>query len=127
LFTLANYANVFLLIGFVIFAIIQTRSKIVRDLSLRLHPAAAVMVHPLPVITSFCPNMSFCPQKASNAAQNIGGLEAPGFPSVEKLEEFDWKKTEPLKLRPFKPMYYLTMGKLFDGHRRLLLLRLTWC
>lgn len=82
---------------------------------------------PLPVLTSFCPNMSFCPQKASNAAQNIGGLEAPGFPSVEKLEEFDWKKTEPLKLRPFKPMYYLTMGKLFDGHRRLLLLRLTWC
>jgi hypothetical protein len=44
LFTLANYANVFLLVGFVVLAIIQTRSKIVRDLSLRLHPAAAVMI-----------------------------------------------------------------------------------
>jgi hypothetical protein len=63
LFTLANYANVFLLVGFVIFAIIQTRSKIVRDLSLRLHPAAAVMIHLLPVITSFCPNMPFVLRK----------------------------------------------------------------
>ena len=57
----------------------------------------------------------------SNAAQNLGGLEAPGFPPVEKLEGFDWKKAEPLKLRPFKPMYYLTMGEFFDGYGRLLL------
>jgi hypothetical protein len=33
LFTLSNYANVFLLVLFVIIAIIQTRSKIVRSLS----------------------------------------------------------------------------------------------
>jgi hypothetical protein len=27
------------------------------------------------------------------------------------LPDFDWRTTEPLKIRPFKPKYHLTMGK----------------
>jgi len=30
--------------------------------------------------------------------------------TVVPLKDFDWKTTEPLKLRPFKPKYHLTMG-----------------
>ncbi|KAL1968326.1 hypothetical protein VTN77DRAFT_1855 [Rasamsonia byssochlamydoides] len=37
-------------------------------------------------------------------------LEAPGFPPIEPLKNFDWKTTEPLKFRPFKPKYHLTMA-----------------
>lgn len=29
---------------------------------------------------------------------------------IEPLENFSWKTTEPLQLRPFKPVYHLTMG-----------------
>lgn len=36
-------------------------------------------------------------------------LDAPGFPQVEPLMTFDWEKAEPLKIRPFKPKYHLTM------------------
>ncbi|KAG5287455.1 DUF3445 superfamily domain-containing protein [Histoplasma capsulatum G186AR] len=32
------------------------------------------------------------------------------FPPVEPLRKFDWEKTEPLKLRPYKPKYHLTMA-----------------
>jgi hypothetical protein len=68
LFTLANYANVFLLVGFVIFAIIQTRSKIVRGLSLRLHLAAAVMIYLYLLSRSFvltCPLSSESVQRGA--------------------------------------------------------------
>jgi hypothetical protein len=70
LFTLANYANVFLLVGFVVFAIIQTRSKIVRDLSLRLHPAATVMIHLHPLSNIFvltCPLSSESVQRGAES------------------------------------------------------------
>lgn len=30
---------------------------------------------------------------------------------VDTLVDFDWKTTEPLKHRPFKPKYHLTMGR----------------
>lgn len=30
---------------------------------------------------------------------------------VDTLVGFDWKTTEPLKHRPFKPKYHLTMGR----------------
>lgn len=30
--------------------------------------------------------------------------------AIEPLHDFDWKSTEPLKIRPFKPKYHLTMG-----------------
>ncbi|EXJ57278.1 hypothetical protein A1O7_07625 [Cladophialophora yegresii CBS 114405] len=37
-------------------------------------------------------------------------LKAPEFPEVEELPDFDWRTTEPLQLRPFKPKYHLTMA-----------------
>jgi hypothetical protein len=38
-------------------------------------------------------------------------LQSPEFPSIEEQEDFDWKITEPLQFRPFKPKYHLTMGE----------------
>jgi len=38
-------------------------------------------------------------------------LAAPGFPEVERLEKFNWREEKPLKLRSFRPKYFLTMGK----------------
>ncbi|KAK2732947.1 hypothetical protein FQN57_002432 [Myotisia sp. PD_48] len=32
------------------------------------------------------------------------------FPPIEPLDKFDWKTTEPLQLRPYKPKYHLTMA-----------------
>ncbi|THV52504.1 hypothetical protein BGAL_0077g00170 [Botrytis galanthina] len=31
-------------------------------------------------------------------------------PSITPLLDFDWRTTEPLRLRPFKPVYHMTMG-----------------
>ncbi|CAI7618454.1 unnamed protein product [Penicillium bialowiezense] len=33
-----------------------------------------------------------------------------GYPPVERLPDFDWKTKEPLKIRPFKPKYNMTMS-----------------
>jgi hypothetical protein len=33
--------------------------------------------------------------------------------TIEALQNFDWKTTEPIKIRPFKPKYHLTMGMAF--------------
>ncbi|KAE8141165.1 hypothetical protein BDV38DRAFT_268823 [Aspergillus pseudotamarii] len=32
------------------------------------------------------------------------------YPSIEPLPDFNWETTEPLKFRPFKPKYHLTMA-----------------
>lgn len=32
-------------------------------------------------------------------------------PAIEPLADFDWRATPPTKLRPFKPIYHITMGK----------------
>lgn len=32
------------------------------------------------------------------------------YSDIEPLPSFDWATTEPLKLRPFKKTYHLTMG-----------------
>jgi hypothetical protein len=32
---------------------------------------------------------------------------------IESLPDFDLEKTEPIKIRPFKPKYHLTMGMLY--------------
>lgn len=29
---------------------------------------------------------------------------------IEPLTGFNWEETEPLKFRPFKPVYHITMG-----------------
>lgn len=32
------------------------------------------------------------------------------MPEIESLPDFKWKETTPVKFRPFKPIYYITMG-----------------
>jgi hypothetical protein len=32
------------------------------------------------------------------------------YDAIEPLPDFDWQNTPPLKIRPFKPKYHLTMG-----------------
>jgi hypothetical protein len=32
------------------------------------------------------------------------------YEDIEPLHDFDWSTTDPIKLRPFKPVYHLTMG-----------------
>ncbi|KAJ5610695.1 hypothetical protein N7510_007414 [Penicillium lagena] len=36
--------------------------------------------------------------------------EPKAYPSVEALPEFEWQQKEPLKIRPFRPKYNLTMS-----------------
>ena len=50
--------------------------------------------------------------EAKKAGYEKRFLKAPEFPDIEEQPDFDWKTTEPLKLRPFKPKYHLTMGEL---------------
>lgn len=49
---------------------------------------------------------------AAKAGANKPYLDAPDFPEIEPLENFDWQKEEPIKLRRFSPKYHLTMGEL---------------
>ncbi|PGH18047.1 hypothetical protein AJ79_00673 [Helicocarpus griseus UAMH5409] len=37
-------------------------------------------------------------------------LSTSDYPPVEPLKNFNWEKTEPLKIRPYKPKYHLTMA-----------------
>ena len=37
------------------------------------------------------------------------------YEDIEPLHDFDWSSTPPLKLRPFKPKYHLTMGEENDS------------
>lgn len=50
-------------------------------------------------------------QAAQKAGAERGYCDAPGFPEVETLEDFRWQDERPVKLRSFKPKYYLTMGE----------------
>ncbi|EHY53638.1 hypothetical protein HRR83_003853 [Exophiala dermatitidis] len=50
-------------------------------------------------------------QEAAKAGHDNRYLKAPEFPPVEEQADFDWKTTEPLQLRPFKPKYHLTMAE----------------
>ena len=36
--------------------------------------------------------------------------QSADWPSIRPLEGFDWEKKEPLRIRPFKPVYHLSMG-----------------
>jgi hypothetical protein len=49
----------------------------------------------------------------SNEKQHHPEQEDPlkAYQEIEPLLNFDWKSTPPMKLRPFKPKYHLTMGK----------------
>ena len=56
---------------------------------------------------------------AEKAGLERRALKAPSFPPVTEDAGFDYTKTEPLQLRPFKPTYHLTMGR-FYPHSALL-------
>ncbi|KIW97720.1 uncharacterized protein Z519_01304 [Cladophialophora bantiana CBS 173.52] len=94
MFTLGNYANIILLAIFLILAINQVRLKNLN------HPWSSRTAS----LTS--------PQQA---AKKVGFenryLKAPEFPPIEEQPDFDWEATEPLRFRPFKPKYHLTMGE----------------
>ena len=49
----------------------------------------------------------------SNGEKKASEQENPlrVYQDIEPLHDFDWESTPPLKLRPFKPKYHLTMGK----------------
>lgn len=49
--------------------------------------------------------------EAQKAGAKRQWCEAPGFPEIEQLQGFKWQDTAPIKLRTFKPKYYLTMGE----------------
>ncbi|EXJ86709.1 hypothetical protein A1O3_03662 [Capronia epimyces CBS 606.96] len=49
-------------------------------------------------------------QAAAKTGHDRRYIKAPDFPPVEEQPGFDWKTTEPLQSRPFKPKYHLTMA-----------------
>ncbi|KAK0724650.1 hypothetical protein B0H67DRAFT_479811 [Lasiosphaeris hirsuta] len=52
-------------------------------------------------------------EKGSRGPAGYGESQQEGLFSqgIEPLENFDWRATEPHKLRPFKPKYHITMGQ----------------
>jgi hypothetical protein len=56
---------------------------------------------------------SITAKSLSNDGKNAAEQEDPlaAYDAIEPLKDFDWKTKPPLKLRPFKPRYHLTMGK----------------
>jgi hypothetical protein len=52
--------------------------------------------------------------KAPSLNQNDGenGNASEWKPKIDPLDDFDWKATPPMKLRPFRPTYHITMGVL---------------
>lgn len=42
-----------------------------------------------------------------------GKAELDFYEDIDPLHDFDWSSTDPARIRPFKPKYFLTMGTLF--------------
>ena len=53
------------------------------------------------------------PVKNEKPDGNNEGSECPS--DIEPLLDFDWRATPPMKLRPFKPTYNITMGNSFPS------------
>jgi hypothetical protein len=54
--------------------------------------------------------------KAFSSIENAKSGVEQGDPlaayyAIDPLPDFDWTSTPPIKLRPFKPKYHLTMGE----------------
>jgi hypothetical protein len=66
---------------------------------------------------------SITAKSLSNDGKNAAEQEDPlaAYDAIEPLKDFDWKTTPPLKLRPFKPRYHLTMGERHSSHYMYLL------
>ncbi|PQE27970.1 HRQ family 2 protein [Rutstroemia sp. NJR-2017a WRK4] len=50
------------------------------------------------------------PRRGMTDFEDEKASKAKDDTSIIPLEEFDWRTTEPVKIRPFKPKYHLTMG-----------------
>ncbi|OOO10232.1 Protein of unknown function DUF3445 [Aspergillus oryzae] len=68
---------------------------------------------------SFCPPVGFGiaiwkykPAVSNNCTPNptSDNESQKTYPPIEPLPDFNWEATEPLKFRPFKPKYHLTMA-----------------
>ncbi|RMZ82762.1 hypothetical protein DV738_g1668, partial [Chaetothyriales sp. CBS 135597] len=95
-FTQLNYTNLVLLVLLFAYAIYQAWSKNAS--------------HTWSVL-QFTPALLTIGQaEAEEAGRKSRYLPAPDFPPIEGLADFDYKTTEPVKLRPFKPKYNLTMA-----------------
>lgn len=56
-------------------------------------------------------------EKGGINGQNTHSGTPTSLGPVDTLVDFNWKTTAPLKHRPFKPKYHLTMGKqIFQVH-----------
>ncbi|KAE8158860.1 hypothetical protein BDV40DRAFT_307492 [Aspergillus tamarii] len=53
-------------------------------------------------------NNKFTDRVASD--DDLDTVEPHSYPPVEPLPNFNWKTKEPIKIRPFKPKYHLTMS-----------------
>lgn len=47
-------------------------------------------------------------KSSAPVSENEDALAA--YQNIEPLSDFDWASTPPIKIRPFKPKYHLTMG-----------------
>lgn len=43
--------------------------------------------------------------------------EKDPYEAIEPLPKFDWASTEPIRIRPFKPKYHMTMGRTYTVRR----------
>ncbi|KAJ9271783.1 hypothetical protein DTO212C5_2208 [Paecilomyces variotii] len=68
------------------------------------------MLFILVAVGLFVWNLKRRARESREAAKLNRDLPASTFPPIEPLEDFNWETTEPLKFRPFKPKYHLTMG-----------------
>lgn len=62
-------------------------------------------------VTYHCGTNTAIPQsdEKKKALEQQDPLRA--YQDIEPLNDFDWESTPPMKLRPFKPKYHLTMGE----------------
>ncbi|KAL1875516.1 hypothetical protein Plec18167_005452 [Paecilomyces lecythidis] len=68
------------------------------------------MLFILVAVGLFIWNLKRRAREAREAARLNRPLPASKFSPIEPLVDFNWETTEPLKFRPFKPKYHLTMG-----------------
>ncbi|KAB8213483.1 hypothetical protein BDV33DRAFT_196900 [Aspergillus novoparasiticus] len=50
------------------------------------------------------------------ASNDQDAVKPNSYPPVEPLPDFNWKTKEPIKIRPFKPKYHLTMSIIMAEH-----------
>ncbi|KAF2761161.1 hypothetical protein EJ05DRAFT_497719 [Pseudovirgaria hyperparasitica] len=63
--------------------------------------------HEVPFRASFIPSK---PTSNVQSTKNNGDPCIASYQDIEPLSNFDWRTTEPIKLRPFKPKFHLTMA-----------------